>query len=199
MQPLAVDEWGDDEYAAFGKLLGMPADKVPRAGSGHDYDPVKFPVIGLLARHPKLASAFLTFNGFLLQRGELPARLRELMILRVALRHRSAFEWGQHAKMAVAAGVTSTEIDRIPLGSQGFDGHDALVLTAADELLDAATISGQTWDRLVGELGTHQAIEVLFVVGAYVTTGMAFGTWGLAPAPGSAALPDIDDPHAPVD
>ena len=29
VQPLSADEWGDDEYAAFGTLLGMPGDKVP--------------------------------------------------------------------------------------------------------------------------------------------------------------------------
>jgi 4-carboxymuconolactone decarboxylase len=72
MQPLSPEEWGHDEYTAFGTLLGLPADKVPRAGSDHAYDPVRFPVVGLLARHPKLAAAYLTFNAYLLQRGELP-------------------------------------------------------------------------------------------------------------------------------
>lgn len=83
---------GEAEYAAFGALLGMPGNKVPRAGSGEPHDPLRFDIIGLLARHPKMARAFLTFNGFLLQRGELPARLRELAILRVAHTRRSAYE-----------------------------------------------------------------------------------------------------------
>ncbi len=34
LHPLAAEQWGEAEYAAFGKLLGMPGDKVPRAGSG---------------------------------------------------------------------------------------------------------------------------------------------------------------------
>jgi 4-carboxymuconolactone decarboxylase len=54
LSPLPADQWGEAEYAAFGKLLGMPGDKVPRAGSGHAYDPMKFDVIGLLVRHPDL-------------------------------------------------------------------------------------------------------------------------------------------------
>ncbi|MGZ6777667.1 MAG: carboxymuconolactone decarboxylase family protein, partial [Mycobacterium sp.] len=74
LPPLPAEAWGDEEYAAFGALLGMPGDKVPRAGSGDAYDPVRFDIIGLLVRHPKMARAFLNFNGFLLQRGELPAR-----------------------------------------------------------------------------------------------------------------------------
>ncbi|MDO3634156.1 carboxymuconolactone decarboxylase family protein [Mycolicibacterium arseniciresistens] len=196
VQPLSADEWGDDEYAAFGKLLGAPGHQVPRAGSGHAYDPLKFPVVGLLARHPKLAEAFLTFNAYLLQRGELSTRLRELVILRVAYGHRSAFEWGQHVTMALAAGVTPQEINQIPRGAAAFVGIDGLVLTAADELVDAGTVSGETWDLLVADLGTHQAMEVIFIVGAYVTTGMAFGTWGLDSIPGSAVLPDADERHA---
>jgi 4-carboxymuconolactone decarboxylase len=195
VQPLSADEWGDDEYTAFGTLLGLPGDKVPRAGSGHAYDPLNFPVIGLLARHPELAQAFLTFNGYLLKHGELPARLRELVILKMALEHRSAFEWGQHVKMALAAGVTEAEISRIPSGSAGFDGQDQLVLLAAEELSENGRVAEQTWSRLSGELGTHQAIEVIFVVGAYVTTGMAFGTWGLQAQPGSAELPDSGPGH----
>jgi alkylhydroperoxidase family enzyme len=189
VQPLSADEWGDDEYAAFGTLLGMPGHRVPRAGSGHAYDPLKFPVVGLLARHPEMTKAFLTFNAYLLQRGELPTRLRELVILRVVLEHRSAFEWGQHVKMAIAAGVSQAEIDRIPSEAVSFEGWDRLVLTAADELIESGTVTGRNWDLLVAELGTHQAMEVIFVVGAYTTTGMAFGTWGLEPLPGSAALP----------
>jgi 4-carboxymuconolactone decarboxylase len=196
VQPLSAEEWGDDEYTAFGTLLGLPGDKVPRAGSGHAYDPMNFSVIGLLARHPALAKAFLTFNGYLLKHGELPARLRELVILSVALEHRSAFEWGQHVKMALAAGVSEAEIDRIPQGSSAFEGHDQLVLLAAEELSGEGTVTGQTWSRLVAELGTHQAIEVIFVVGAYVTTGMAFGTWGLQALPGSPPLPDPGAGHA---
>jgi 4-carboxymuconolactone decarboxylase len=78
LAPLTADEWGPEEYAAFGALLGLPGEKVPRAGSGHAIDPLNFDIIGLLARHPRMARVFLAYNGFLLQRGELPLRLREL-------------------------------------------------------------------------------------------------------------------------
>ena len=35
---LTAEEWGDKEYAAYGALMGLPGDKVPRAGSGHAAD-----------------------------------------------------------------------------------------------------------------------------------------------------------------
>ena len=195
MQPLAADEWGDDEYAAFGTLLGIPGAKVPRAGSGHIYDPVKFPVVGLLARHPSLAAAYLTFNAYLLQRGELPAALREQVILRIVHEHQSAFEWGQHVTMAGAAGITDEQITALTRGNDGFTDGQRLVLEATDELLANGQATDETWNRLVAALGTHQAIEVIFVVGAYVTTGMEFNTWKLPPQPESAVLPGRHDSH----
>lgn len=190
LPPLTADEWGDDEYAAFGALLGLPADKVPRAGSGHPADPLKFDIIGLLARHPKMARRFLTFNGWLLQRGELPLRLRELAVLRVALVRRSAFFWGEHSKVATEGGVPEKDIARLVEGNGGFSGVDRLVLDATDELLADGRADPATWQRLSDTLGTHQAMELIFVVGTYVMLAMAFDTWQLEAPAGSAVLPD---------
>ncbi|OBJ03957.1 carboxymuconolactone decarboxylase [Mycobacterium alsense] len=193
LAPLAADEWGDEEYSAFGALLGVPGEKVPRAGSGHAADPLNFDIIGLLARHPKMARHLLTFNGWLLQRGELPARLRELAILRVALSRRSAFFWGEHVKVASDGGVSADDIERLARGNDGFDGADRLILDATDELLAQGSADASTWHRLSDRLGTHQAMEFIFVVGTYVMLTMAFDTWRLTPPAGSGTLPDPDD------
>lgn len=192
MPPLTADQWGEPEYAAFGALLGLPADQVPRAGSGEHYDPLNFDIIGMLAHHPEMARLFLRFNGFLLQRGALPARLRELIILRVAHRHRSAFEWGQHVRLGAAAGVTEADVEALAAGNDGFSGPDRLVLDAVDELIADGKARWPTWRRLVDELGEHAAMEVVFLVGTYTLTAMAFGTWGLQAQPGSAPLPPAD-------
>ncbi|MCV7062727.1 carboxymuconolactone decarboxylase family protein [Mycolicibacterium vaccae] len=195
LAPLTAEEWGDDEYAAFGALLGLPGEKVPRAGSGHAADPLNFDIIGLLARHPKMARRFLTFNGWLLQRGELPLRLRELVILRLAHTRRSAFFWGEHSKVALEGGVPEADIARIARGNDEFTGVDRLVLEATDEFLREGRAGEPTWQRLTDGIGTHQAMELIFVVGTYTMLAMAFDTWRLAPPAGSAQLPQA--PPAP--
>lgn len=189
LAPLTAQEWGDDEYAAFGALMGLPGEKVPRAGSGHAADPLKFDIIGLLARHPKMAKRFLGFNGWLLQRGELPLRLRELAILRVAHTRGSEFFWGEHVKVATDGGMTPDDFDRLAAGNAAFDGSDRLVLDATDEILASGRAEPATWHGLVEELGTHQAMELIFVIGTYAMLATAFGTWRLPPPEGSAALP----------
>jgi 4-carboxymuconolactone decarboxylase len=190
LPPLTADEWGDDEYAAVGALFGMPGDDVPRAGSGEARDPTNFDILGVLARHPAMAREFLKYNAFLLHRGELPLRLRELAVLRLAHARRSVFFWGEHVRVATTGGLPEADIARLAAGNDGFDGNDRLVLEATDELLASGRAAQQTWEQLVEALGTHQAMELIFVVGTYAMLAMACDTWALVPPPGSARLPD---------
>jgi alkylhydroperoxidase family enzyme len=190
LAPLSADEWGDDEYAAVGALFGIPGEEVPRAGSGEARDPSRFDILGVLARHPEMARVFMSYNAFLLQRGELPLRLRELAILRLAHERRSAFFWGEHVRVALAGGLPDEDIARLARGNAEFDGVDRLVLEATDELLANGRAQAATWHRLVEQLGTHQAMELIFVVGTYAMLAMACDTFGLAPPPGSATLPE---------
>lgn len=190
LTPLTAQEWGDDEYAAVGALMGVPGEDVPRAGSGEARDPLNFDIVGVLARHPKMARKFLGYNAYLLQRGELPLRLRELAVLRVAHARRSSFFWGEHVKVATAGGLSDDDIARLTRGNAEFDGVDRLVLEVTDELLAEGRATPTAWQCLVDQLGTHQAMELIFVVGTYAMLAMACDTWRLAPPPGSATLPD---------
>jgi 4-carboxymuconolactone decarboxylase len=190
LNPLTADEWGDDEYAAVGALFGIPGEEVPRAGSGHARDPLNFDILGVLARHPSMTRVFMSYNAFLLQRGELPVRLRELAILRLAHARRSAFFWGEHVRVASADGLSEDDIAGLARGNTEFDGVDRLVLEATDEMLADGRAQAATWERVVDELGTHQAMELIFVVGTYAMLAMACDTWELMPPAGSAKLPN---------
>jgi 4-carboxymuconolactone decarboxylase len=189
LPPLTADEWGDDEYAAVGALFGIRGEDVPRAGSGHARDPLKFDILGVLARHPEMARVFMSYNAFLLQRGELPLRLRELAILRLAHARRSAFFWGEHVRVATAGGLSADDIANLAIDNNKFDGVDRLVLEATDEMLADGRAKAATWKRLVEELGTRPAMELIFVVGTYGMLAMACDTWEMVPPPGSATLP----------
>jgi alkylhydroperoxidase family enzyme len=169
-------------------LFGIPGHEVPRAGSGEPRDPSRFDILGVLAQHPEMAREFLAYNAFLLQRGEVPLRLRELAILRLAHARRSAFFWGEHVRVALAGGLSDDDIARLARGSGEFDGVDRLVLEATDQLLADGRADATTWRGLVDQLGTHQAMELIFVVGTYAMLAMACDTFGLEPPPGSTKL-----------
>ncbi|HUN30716.1 MAG TPA: carboxymuconolactone decarboxylase family protein [Trebonia sp.] len=138
---------------------------------------------GVLARHPALATAFLAFSGHLQYRSTLPGRYRELLILRVAVLRKCAYEWAQHVLLAADAGLTEAEISRVRTGPDAppWTPLERALLRAADELVGVATISDATWATLAAGLTEHQLMDLVFTVGAYEMVAMTFHALGVEP------------------
>jgi alkylhydroperoxidase family enzyme len=148
-------------------------------------------IFATLVRHPGLFRRWLPFGGKLLA-GKLPARDRELLILRTAWNTRAAYEWGQHVAIAVAAGVTDAEVERVPGGSNGdgWDRFDRVLLTAADELHTDACLSDATWAALAERYDTQQLVEVPMLVGHYHMVAFALNSLGVQREEGVPGLPE---------
>jgi 4-carboxymuconolactone decarboxylase len=144
-----------------------------------------------LVRHPGLYRRWMPFAGKLLG-GKLPARDRELLILRTAWHCRSPYEWGQHVRIAMDAGLSDDEIERVADGADAPDwaGFDRTVLTAADELHDDACLSDRTWAALAERYDERQLIEVPMLVGHYHMVAYALNSLGVQREPGVPGLPD---------
>lgn len=197
VDPVPVEEWGDAEVAAARTFL--PEDRMvlfwpPTPES------LRVPnVMGTMLRHPDLASAWFPYSAMLLRAGALDDRLREIVILRVGWRTRAEYEWVQHVRMGRRYGLDDAEF----LAIGGADTHEwtpleADLLAATDELLDHYRISDATWARLAAHLPLEQLMELVFVVGSYVTLAMAFRTFGVEPDPefaefGAPPIPDDED------
>jgi 4-carboxymuconolactone decarboxylase len=136
-----------------------------------------------LARHPDLLRKWLPFGAQLLGRSSLTARDRELVILRVGWLCRAPYEWGQHAQIASAVGLTDDEIARVATGpsAPGWDAHEAALLRAADDLHHNAKLSDATWATLSERLDTTQLIELVFLAGQYHLVSFFLNTTGVEP------------------
>jgi len=151
--------------------------------------------------HPGLAGPFLAFNRVLLFTPALPPRLRELMVLRVAWRTRSTYEWVQHVRLAQGCGITPDEVDAIARGADTdatWTPLEADLLAATNELIDGYRVDDATWARLAEQLDERQLVEVVFVVGTYTCLAMAFNSFGLELDPelrtlAAPPLPDSED------
>jgi 4-carboxymuconolactone decarboxylase len=168
--PLPADEWDDAVDHALAQTL--PAERRNPEGAGN--------ALATLVRHPKLARAFLRFNGYLLYSSSLPPRLRELAILRVAHRHDCAYEWIHHVEMARKAGLTDAEIAAVQRG-ETVDDFDKAVVAAVDELEEKSQLSDGTWAALGERLDEHQRMDLIFTIGCYGLLAMAFNTFGVEP------------------
>jgi alkylhydroperoxidase family enzyme len=149
-----------------------------------------FNIFTTLARHPTLMRRWLPFGTQMLA-GELPARDRELLILRTAWNCRSAYEWGQHVRIGLGVGLAQAEIDRVPAGpsAAGWSPFDAALLAAADELHADACVSDATWRALAERYGETQLIEVPMLVGQYHMVAFTLNSLGIQREPGVPDLP----------
>lgn len=126
-----------------------------------------------MLRHPSLMKQQILFAQTLYS-GVLPARLRELAILRVAWVTQSPYEWAEHVSAGKnLAQLSESDIEQIIQGSHSehWSGTDKWVLKAVEELLTDAMIGNETWAGLAETLDEPQLIELLVLIGTYVGIG----------------------------
>lgn len=143
-------------------------------------------VLATMARHPKLLKRWNVFANHVLAKSTLPARDREIVILRIGWLCRSGYEWGQHVRIGRRAGLSDADIERIRKGpdAPGWDPFEATLVRAADELHADAFVGDATWRALVHRYSTEQMMDVVFAVGQYNLVSMALNSFGVQLDPG---------------
>jgi alkylhydroperoxidase family enzyme len=148
-------------------------------------------IFSTLARHERLFRAWLPFAGFLLGAGVIPARERELLILRTGWNCGSPYEWGQHVRISEALSMDREEILRVAEGpeAEGWSAADATLLRAADELHEQARISAGTWAELAASHDEQALIEIAMLVGHYHMVAFALNSLEVELDDGLEGLP----------
>ena len=124
-----------------------------------------------MVKHPDLLRCHLEM-GTTLFKGRLPARDRELAVLRVGWLCRAPYEWGEHVDIGKRCGITEEEIERVIIGSNapGWSEHEAAILRAVEQLLSEQFIADDIWATLAKAWDEQQLIEFPMMVGQYVAT-----------------------------
>ncbi|HVS13127.1 MAG TPA: carboxymuconolactone decarboxylase family protein [Thermoanaerobaculia bacterium] len=139
-----------------------------------------------LAHHPDLLRRWTVFAGHVLRKSTLPARDREIAILRVGWLCAAEYEWGQHVLIGLRSGLDDDDIRRIAEGPRaaGLSERDSLLLQATDELVRTARIADDTWSALAVLYDRRQLIDLVFAVGQYNLVSMALNTLEVERDPG---------------
>lgn len=153
-----ADQWTDDVREVYAVYEG---EEGRRNGSKYNFT-------RWFANHPPLALNWMRYNHAL-TRGVLDPRLREIVVLRIADRYKSDYEWVQHVKIAAPLGIGPAELEAIRHGPAHptWSELERNALRAADALCEQHDIDDALWNDLARDLDHKQLMELLFLIGSY--------------------------------
>ncbi len=147
-----------------------------------------------MANAPKAAKGFLAWGNYVLsRRNDLPAREREIVILRIGYLCKSGYEWTQHVAIGKQSGLTDDEVARIKEGADagGWSAADQALLRASDELHHDQFITNPTWSQLKAHFSDKQCMDVVFTAGQYTQVSMILNSFGVQLDQGQTLDPDL--------
>jgi 4-carboxymuconolactone decarboxylase len=158
--PLAADELNSEQRALVGEWTTLNFSTV-------------------LVRHPSLYRSFLPFIDQTIRGSILPAREREILIMRTLAIGQDVYESYHHTSIALKSGMTAAEIESARGNGELLTPFERILVRAADELVGAHRLSDTTWETLSERYSPEQRMELIFLVGCYSTMAMATRSLGI--------------------
>lgn len=129
------------------------------------------PVYGLLLNSPEVALSWMQFLNAVRWKIKLTARIRELVILRVALLNNSKYVIDVHRKnFTESDGLSYAECDALLKKkiSPGFFNNEELALIAyVDQLTLKADVEDDIFANVKAHFSERQMVELSVLIGAY--------------------------------
>jgi alkylhydroperoxidase family enzyme len=146
-----------------------------------------------MARDPAAAKAFLAWGGYILSRQNgLPAREREIVILRIGFLCKSGYEFTQHTRIGLNAGLSDDEIERIKRGAEaGWSEADAALIRACDDLHANQFVTDAHWAGLGRFYDDKQKMDLVYTCGQYTQVSMLLNSFGVQLDEGQTLDPEL--------
>jgi AhpD family alkylhydroperoxidase len=134
-----------------------------------------------LVRHPTLMKRTNILAGMFLTRGLVPARDRELAILRVAALTGCDYEFRQHWRLALACGLSEAEIAAAtePRLSGGLNPAERDLLRFVDSVANDTDVTDELWETVAAVNTEEQMLELILLVGFYRMLAALLNTVGV--------------------
>ena len=148
-----------------------PAQAPPAVREILERLPVQLNIFKLMAHAETDFVNLLRLGSTILGQQALPAKLRELAILRVAALSGARYEWVQHAPIARGVGVRDAQIEALERGQDDapcFDEIERGVLRFTREVVRDVKPSDAAFAAVHGGLGSRQTVELIVAIGFYM-------------------------------
>lgn len=170
--PLPRAEWTDAARDVFGYFEGEAGrENGSRSNS-----------LMVIAHHPELALASLPLGKYLLVDSSLTERQKELIVLRVAWRYQSEYQWVQHVFTGRKIGMTDAEFEALQcedIPCSAFPPEEVALIGAIDQLGRSGRIDDGNWATLSASMSQRQIMEFLYATGMFAMNAWAFGAMGV--------------------
>lgn len=168
--PVPASEWTEEQKEILAPML---------RGEGVGGQAAN--VFATLVAYPKLMKRWIVFANHCLFKSSLPAREREIVILRTAWQARSGYEWGQHLVIGRDAGLSDDEMAAL---KESPDAHawseaECVLITGTDEIEADAFLTDATWATLQTHYSQEQIFDLIFLVGQYRGLAGALNSLGV--------------------
>ena len=153
--------------------IPLPPEDVVRKAMGETYKPETLNVTKMLTGTGDCFAPVVALVKGLFQADDIDAKLREIVTLPATLLN-APYEWQQHSKMALNAGLSQDEIDAVAADGPVRDLAPEYILgcSATDELVRGGTLTDETLSGLLdryGEIGTR---KLILAIGYFTLLGM---------------------------
>jgi alkylhydroperoxidase family enzyme len=155
--------------------------------------PVNLNIFRMMAHAETNFRPLLRLGTSILAEQQLPAKLRELAILRVARLSGAEYEWVQHVPIAASTGVVEAQIEAIRRGdidAASFDPVESLVLRFTTEVVERVGAPAALVAEMQRHFSPREIVELVLAIGFYMTIARLMETTAidLDPPAGTAVI-----------
>jgi alkylhydroperoxidase family enzyme len=123
----------------------------------------------MLLHSPPVASGWLGLFTAIRQEAQLPGRMRELVILRVAVLNGAEYEFRAHVPFALQEGFTQAQIDALKAGHEpdGLTDAEGAVLAYAEAMTRTVRVPDAVFAAVRRHLADRELVELTTTIAGY--------------------------------
>ena len=127
-----------------------------------------FNLYGMLLHSPPVAEGWLAFLTAIRQKCSLSARIRELVIMRIAVLNGADYEFRAHTPFALAEGITQQQIASLAAGDGSlFDPVEQSALAYCESMTRDIHVPQAVFDAVKIHFNEREMVELTATIGAY--------------------------------
>lgn len=127
------------------------------------------PLYRMLLNSPPVALGWLRFVTAIRMQTRVPARYRELVILRVGIINKAKYEYQEHVPLALAEGITQRQIDALGAWreSDAFDGNQRVVLAYIDAMTIGVEVPDEVFEAVRRLFDNREMVELTAMIAGF--------------------------------